>query len=171
MTSSYQAWQAIKGRCHSPTHAAYADYGGRGITMHEPWRESFELFTADLLAEVGPRPSRAYSLDRIDNNGHYEPGNVRWATMREQNGNRRITRYYTFDGQQKSLADWARSAGVTYELVKSRVLTYKWPLAEALGTPPGAGRCPVDQRRAWSPKKEAARVGGFEVFGVLANLG
>jgi hypothetical protein len=64
-------------------------YGGRGIKMHEPWRGSFKLFEAEVTAECGLRPSQKHSLDRIDNDGHYEPGNLRWATAKVQHSNTR----------------------------------------------------------------------------------
>jgi len=80
----YDAWDSAKKRCFNPRHAAYRYYGGRGITMCEEWRSSFEAF----LAHIGPCPP-GLTLDRIDNNGNYEPGNVRWATWKQQVANRR----------------------------------------------------------------------------------
>lgn len=84
-TPEYMAWTAMKQRCQNPRHRDYASYGGRGITVCPEWRASFESF----FTCIGPRPGRGYSLDRIDNDGNYEPGNVRWATLSEQNRNQR----------------------------------------------------------------------------------
>lgn len=75
----------MKGRCYTPSTSHFELYGGRGVRVCEQWRGSFETF----LADVGRKPTPKHSLDRIDTNGHYEPGNVRWATQKEQIANRR----------------------------------------------------------------------------------
>lgn len=86
-TPEYEAWCQMKRRCFGKKYIQYQDYGGRGITAFEPWVKCFITF----LEHVGPKPKpyRLYSLDRIDNNGNYEPGNVRWATKEQQSTNRR----------------------------------------------------------------------------------
>lgn len=75
----------MKGRCYNPNNGSYRHYGGRGITVFDEWRSDFKAF----LACMGPKPSRRHSIDRIDVDGNHEPGNVRWATPRQQAMNRR----------------------------------------------------------------------------------
>jgi hypothetical protein len=84
-TTEYNSWIGMKMRCFNRDDARFADYGGRGITVCERWRHSFEAFLRDL----GTKPSPAHSLDRIDVDGNYEPGNVRWADASLQTKNRR----------------------------------------------------------------------------------
>jgi hypothetical protein len=83
----YQTWRGIIARTSDPQHTHYAWYGGRGITVHEPWRDP-KTFYADIAASIGPRPE-GHTLDRINNDGNYEPGNVRWATPGMQVRNQR----------------------------------------------------------------------------------
>lgn len=79
-------------RCHNPAQPRYADYGGRGIVVCAEWRASVEAFASYVEESLGQRPGPLYSLDRIDNDGHYEPGNLRWADSKTQNNNRRLAR-------------------------------------------------------------------------------
>jgi hypothetical protein len=102
-----------KGRCLNPDDPAFHHYGGRGIEFR------FESF-AQFLAELGPRPL-GMSLDRIDNDGHYEPGNVRWANWREQANNRRRNRRITAFGETRTLSEWARFTGLSGSLIRHRL--------------------------------------------------
>lgn len=122
-------------RCLDPTNAAYAAYGGRGITVCGRWRDSFENFFAD----VGRRPSSAHTIDRIDNDRGYEPGNVRWATASEQARNRRSSRRLTIQGTTCCLTEWATRSGVDYRVIRRR-LAKGWDVAAAVFTPTASGR-------------------------------
>ena len=84
----YKIWSAMKNRCLNPDNQAFEDYGGRGITVCDLWKKSFRAF----LESVGRRPSPELVLDRIDNDGNYEPGNARWTTRLVSNSNRRSVR-------------------------------------------------------------------------------
>lgn len=81
----YGTWVNIKGRCLNPNSPKYPDYGGRGIQMCDRWKSSFAAF----LADMGPRPAGRYTIERLDNDGHYEPGNCIWATYAVQSRNKR----------------------------------------------------------------------------------
>jgi hypothetical protein len=107
----------MKLRCQHPSHHAFQNYGGRGISVCDRWNKSFEAFVED----VGERPTPEHTLDRIDNDGNYEPTNVRWATRQEQANNRRNNVRITHNGQTKTLAAWARDIGITPEGVAYRI--------------------------------------------------
>jgi hypothetical protein len=118
------------GRCLSPSNPSYGNYGARGIIVCDRWR-IYENF----LADMGRRPSRAYSLDREDNNGNYEPGNCRWATAKEQIRNRRVNHVIEYRGREICLAEAAEMAGVSQPLMNWRILN-GWSPERAIETPP-----------------------------------
>lgn len=99
-TATYKTWIKIKGRCENPNQKSYANYGGRGIKVCDRWREY-----TNFLADMGPRPSDAHSIDRIDPNGNYEPANCRWSTKREQMRNTRRNKVVTVDGVEMHLTE------------------------------------------------------------------
>jgi hypothetical protein len=108
-SSEYRIWSGMKQRCRNPNNTRWDDYGGRGIDVCDQWVDSFERF----LADVGPRPSMAHTLDRIDNDAGYAPGNVRWSSASEQQINtRRPERLIEIDGQTRTLGEWAAHAGL-----------------------------------------------------------
>lgn len=97
----YRAWSAMRSRCLTESHKFYRHYGGRGIRVCPEWSE-FPAF----LADVGLRPHAGLSLDRIDNDGNYEPGNVRWATSDQQRRNTQRTVMLSISGERRCLSEW-----------------------------------------------------------------
>jgi hypothetical protein len=118
-TVEYKAYIQAKIRCNNPNRSQYKYYGGRGIEFR------FNNFPS-FLAEVGRRPSLIHSLDRIDNNKHYEVGNVRWATHTEQTNNQSKSRFITIDGITNTLSEWCKIYKIDYHTAYSRLkrLTY-----------------------------------------------
>ena len=100
-TPEYKAWKSLIYRCSLPKDKNWLRYGGRGISVCSKWSESFQAF----LDDVGPRPSIKHSIDRIDNNGNYEPGNCRWATRREQQRNKRNNIRINYNGEDRLLVE------------------------------------------------------------------
>lgn len=114
---TYSKYQAMKQRCTNPKHKDYLNYGGRGIKVCERWMNSFENF----LADMGEVP-RGQTIERIDVNGNYEPGNCRWATKTEQARNMRSNKKVTIDGRTfNSLVEACEAYGISYSVVRSRI--------------------------------------------------
>lgn len=112
--AEYGIWKDMNKRCSNPRALAYHNYGGRGIRVSEAWRISFPTF----LADVGLRPSPAHSLDRIDVNGDYVKGNVRWATDAEQGQNIRAVRFRDLDDNRMSVSAMARYLALPVHLLR-----------------------------------------------------
>jgi hypothetical protein len=144
LRDTWVSWQGMKQRCLYATHHSYHRYGGRGIRLHEPWK-SFHQFVADM----GIRPV-GHSLERIDNDGPYAPGNCRWATKREQDNNRRNTCWITFDGRTMTLPYWADELGLSVSTVRNR-FRKGWPLERVLS--PQLERQYTDARKRREPTK------------------
>jgi hypothetical protein len=136
-TRTYRAWRAMKSRCQNPNATKFRFYGGRGIEVCERW-ERFENFLSDM-GQCGP----GLSLDRIDPNGNYEPGNCRWATRLTQANNTRSNVNVTLNGDTKTIAEWCALSGLRPFTVYSRINIYGWTPERALTTPPKqTGRWP-----------------------------
>ena len=113
----YIAWRNMKGRCYNTADSHYQLYGGRGIVVCQRWLDSFDNFSDDM----GEPPSHHHSIDRIDANGNYEPGNCRWATLTEQGRNKRINRLIDIDGDRKTASEWSEISGVMEKTILRRV--------------------------------------------------
>lgn len=117
----------MKKRCYSPDDVSYQYYGARGITVCQRWLDSFDNFMDDM----GSKPTIKHSLDRIDNEGNYEPLNCRWADDFQQNSKRRGLTSLTFRGETKTQSAWAREFGMKFTTLRMR-LEYGWPIERAL---------------------------------------
>lgn len=130
-TPEYVIWVGLRARCANTKSISHANYGGRGIKVCERW-DKFENF----LSDMGVRPSPLHSIDRIDNDGNYEPGNCRWATRVEQNSNTRRNRIVTYRGQEMTITEAACLAGsiVTGNHARNRIVL-GWAVEAAVETP------------------------------------
>jgi hypothetical protein len=127
-TSIYNIWQGMLSRCEDLKDRSYPRYGGRGISVCERWHEF-----ANFYADMGDKPS-GKTLDRINNDGNYEPGNCRWATPAEQARNTRRNVFVEFAGRRMILTDWAREAGIAPSVLGGR-LRKGWTIERALTAP------------------------------------
>lgn len=127
-TPTYSVWRGMLARCYTEDHIGYRWYGARGIRVCNRWA-SFECF----LEDMGEQPD-GMQIDRIDNDGNYEPGNCRWATPTQNMRNRSDTVRHEFMGQNLTAPEWAEVSGIYYPTLKSR-LYHGWSIERALTTP------------------------------------
>lgn len=113
----YRVWSEMLQRCYNPKNNRYQAYGARGVKVCTRWQESFEAFIKDM----GRRPEKGLSLERRDNDGHYEPNNCYWATKKEQQRNKRTSKRITVDGVTRTEAEWAEITGVKRTTIASRL--------------------------------------------------
>lgn len=128
-TRLYQIWAGIKTRCYNKKNSRYNDYGGRGITICEEWRNDFQAFY-DWAISNGYRDD--LTIDRIDNNGNYDPSNCRWSTFTEQANNTRRNHVVECNGETKTLAEWSRKRKISYSALKQRINKLKLSPEQAL---------------------------------------
>ncbi len=122
----YSTWRGIKARCLNPNATGYERWGGRGITVCSKWRDSFENF----LSDMGRKPSKNHTIERVDNDGNYEPSNCVWATRKEQALNRRSN--LVVNGKRTTLAECANRIGISVAGLWNRIYTLGWDLQRAL---------------------------------------
>lgn len=127
---AYRCWAGIKNRCFNKKNPCWKHYGGRGITVCGRWASSFVAF----LEDVGLPPTERHTIERVDVNGNYEPGNVRWATMKEQQRNRRNNHLLTYEGVSQCMSAWAEQLAMTPGQLRNR-LRLGWTVADALTIP------------------------------------
>jgi len=126
----YYAWIDMRRRCNNPKRPQYAHYGGRGINVCERWNHSF----ADFVADVGMAPNKDFLLDRIDNDGDYEPGNVRWVNPKDSTNNRRVTRNVVVNGERMPVEEAAAILGCSGAALRDRLR--RGATEEQAGAPP-----------------------------------
>jgi len=129
-TKIWTTWSGMRQRCLNPNNKRWASYGGRGIKICSRWN-TFEYF----LCDVGMPPSERHQLDRINNDGDYEPGNVRWATPKEQANNHRSNVNLSHGGQTLTLTQWAERIGMRPQTLWARIYRNGWSVERALSEP------------------------------------
>lgn len=126
----YGVWKAMRQRCSDEKNKSYHRYGGRGIKVCDRWENSFEAFFEDM----GKRPHRT-QIDRINNNGNYEPGNCRWVERSINHMNRRVTYIVEVNGEKTTLLDLSKKLGIQYDTLFQRLEKLGWTLEKAINTP------------------------------------
>lgn len=130
-TPEYHIWYGMLERCNNPEHIQFKNYGGRGILVCGEWSDDVAVFVRDM----GPRPSPRHSVDRINNDGNYEPGNCRWATPKQQAKNKRLPKRadaVTYMGRTMSITQWALTVGLKPGTLHARLNRGGWSLEDAM---------------------------------------
>lgn len=130
-SKEYGAWAHMLQRCYNPADKSYPDYGGRGIQVCEEWQNDFVSFHKC----VGDAPSKDSMIGRIDNDGNYEPGNVRWEMRVDQNRNKRSNVMIEYRGEVKTLYQWADDLGIPGDTLWQRIRLLNWPIEKAMTQP------------------------------------
>jgi len=164
LEKEYRAWVDMKRRCYNPQRPQYARYGARGVTVCDRWQKDFYAF----LADVGRAPAAHYSLDRIDNDGNYEPGNVRWATAKEQSNNQSTNVPLTLNGVTKNVAEWAADKGICAATVRYRLRSGMTP-EEAVMKPSKGWRKLIEYRGEHHTEKEWSALLGVPATTIRAR--
>ena len=130
----YSVWNSLKLRCYNKNHYAYSSYGARGIKVCEEWKRDFKCFY-DWAIKNGYK--EGLSIDRINNDGDYEPSNCRFVDMFVQSNNRRSNHLISFEGKTQSLSKWAKEKGINYFTLRDRITKLNWSIEEAFKGKPG----------------------------------
>lgn len=149
----HRVWVGMKQRCNNPKKKDYKWYGAKGVKVCQEWMDSFSSF----LEHVGRRPSPHHTIDRINVDGNYEPGNVMWATMEEQINNTTVVRMITIGEKTQSISAWEREMGLSKGQVRARE-KYGWNIVDAILTPSVLGQKTIG-RGSKSIVRAAASIG------------
>lgn len=134
----YGVWNGIKDRCYNPKSKHYHRYGGRGITMCDQWRYDYTAFRDWALA-YGYDPTAKkyqYTIDRIDNDAGYSPDNCRIVSQKVQCSNKGNNHFLTYNGETKTISEWAECTGIRKDTIRRRIVNYHWDVEKALTTKP-----------------------------------
>jgi hypothetical protein len=124
----------MRGRCNNLNDSEYHNYGGRGIKVYDEWNNSYESFK-DYVSKLSHYGEKGYTLDRIDVNGNYEPGNIRWANAKTQANNRRDNHTIELNGLKLTLKQWSEKLNIPYSTLTNRINIYGWSEYDALTKP------------------------------------
>lgn len=130
-TRLYGIWAGMKNRCYNQNDFHYSRWGAKGITVCDEWKNSFQAFY-DWAISNGYKND--LTIDRIDNNGNYEPSNCRWTTVKEQNRNKKNVKFIEFNGESKLLDEWAEILNIKPKTLWMRLYFYNWPVEKAFTT-------------------------------------
>lgn len=133
-TSLYKIWNGIVKRCTNPNCIGYKYYGGRGISIADEWRHDFQAFHGYIIC-LSHYGEKGYSIDRINNDGNYVPGNLRFATRHEQSHNSRTSTLITYNDETKCISEWARTIGMNVHTLAYRLRILGMNIEDALYTP------------------------------------
>jgi len=137
----YKLYKSMRARCYCKGSSRFKYYGGNGIVICSRWLEPDGNGFRNFIADMGERPSNKHSIDRINPSGNYEPNNCRWVTQDVQTNNRNsFNRRYTYDGQTKTIADWAKKYNLKYNTLRDRIQKYGYSMQDALKMPVGSLR-------------------------------
>lgn len=128
----FVVWTDMKARCNNPKEKSYERYGGRGIKVCGRWNKSF----ADFYYDMGPRPTPKHSIERIDNNGNYEPNNCKWIIRDRQARNRRNNTFITYQGVTLTIGEWNSALNFPVGTISQRIHKLGWSVDKACSTPP-----------------------------------
>lgn len=131
-TSIYYIWRNMKSRCLNPLCDGYERYGGRGITIHQPWIDDYEEF-ARYVTNL-PNENNYHSIDRIDNNANYQPGNLRWASSEIQQNNTSANIVFEHEGRSQTVAQWSRELEVAYSYLYYKLTKCNITLSEFIAS-------------------------------------
>ena len=130
--STYTVWRKMKERCLKESCPSFKNYGGRGIKICDDWIKDFKSFHSWCLLSGY---KKGLFIDRIDNNGDYEPKNCKWSSYKQQNRNRRSNRYVTYKGERRTFAEWCEMLNISYSRTHQRFHKYGWTLVESFEKP------------------------------------